>query len=97
MIIIMSELLDVCWRMAATRSGYAKHNTSRNSISLVLRCVQEKVCYQITTHQGTTYLFSYMCAGESLLPDLAVKSTHQRNKDSIDTVSGRSCAGIALT
>jgi hypothetical protein len=36
MIIIISELLDVCWRMSATRSGYAKHNTSRNSISLVL-------------------------------------------------------------
>jgi hypothetical protein len=52
------------------------------------RCVQEKVCYQTTTHQGTTYLFSYMCAGESLLPDLAVQSTHQRNKDSIDAVSG---------
>ncbi len=52
------------------------------------RCVQEKVCYEITTHQGTIYLFSYMCAGESLLPDLTVQSTRQRNKDSIDTVSG---------
>jgi hypothetical protein len=61
------------------------------------RCVQEKVCYQITTDQGTTYLFSYMCARESLLPDLAVQSTHERNKDSIDTASGRSCAGKALT
>jgi hypothetical protein len=36
MIIIICELLDVCWRMSATRSGDAKHNTSRNSISLVL-------------------------------------------------------------
>jgi hypothetical protein len=61
------------------------------------RCVQEKVCYQFTTHLGTTYLFSYMCAAEILLPDLAVKSTHQRNKDSIATVSGRSCARKALT
>jgi hypothetical protein len=61
------------------------------------RCVQEKVCYQITTHQGTTYLFSYMCAAERLPPDLAEQSTHQSNKDSIATVSGRSCAGKALT
>jgi hypothetical protein len=96
MITIISELLDVCWRRTATRSGYAKHSTSRKSISLLL-----DVCRRRSATRSRRIKERHICSPTCVLEKSATRSGCAKHASKEQRQHRhrfwRSCAGKALT